>query len=105
MKFLTLMMAAVVGFATSSTAMAAEKTLSELHSGLWPVSQDGFVTKSQCMKCHGTYEELAKKTSIYNINPHESHLGEVNCEECHKVNKAKPELMCNSCHKFDIRKK
>ena len=33
-----------------------------------------------------------------------SHLGQVNCEDCHKANLSKPVLMCNQCHNFTIRK-
>ena len=38
-------------------------------------------------------------------NPHHSHLGDVNCTDCHKADKAKPQLVCNQCHKFTIREK
>ncbi|MGN1209377.1 MAG: cytochrome c3 family protein [Duodenibacillus sp.] len=88
-----------------STGFAAEKTLAAKHGGMWPKSQNGFVTKNQCMKCHGTYDALAKKTAKLEPNPHFNHMGQVNCEDCHKANKAKPELMCDSCHQFKVKEK
>ena len=64
----------------------------------------GHVTKYQCMQCHGDYDKLAKQTADLVPNPHHSHLGQVNCEDCHKANLSKPVLMCNQCHNFTIRK-
>ena len=95
----------ILGVTLAAGAMAADKTLGERHGGMWPASPDGTVTKYQCLKCHVSQEDLAKKTSALEPNPHWSHLGNVNCEECHKANKAKPELMCNTCHKFDYSRK
>lgn len=85
-------------------AFAAEKTLAEIHGKSWPVS-DGFAVKNQCMACHGDYAKLGAMTANLDPNPHASHLGEVNCTECHRSTAAKPELMCNTCHKFTIRTK
>lgn len=106
-KTLSVLASALLGFALSTGAVAAEqpKTLAEIHGPAWPKSADGFVTKNQCLQCHGSYDQLAEKTAKLEPNPHKSHLGAVNCEDCHKVDKAQPELMCNSCHKFTIRAK
>ena len=99
-------MALALGMAfASSAALAADKTLAERHGGMFPKSQNGYVTKYQCQKCHGDYSKLAEKTKMLDPNPHFSHLGEVNCEDCHKADKAKPELMCNTCHQFTVRPK
>lgn len=89
---------------TASAHAAAGKTLAEIHGASFPEAS-GWVKKDQCMKCHGSYEDLAKKTAVLEPNPHRSHLGSVNCQDCHKADKAEPELMCNSCHNFTIRKK
>ena len=86
----------------ASFAASAGQTLAEKHGGMWPKSTDGFVTKNQCLKCHVSYEELAKKTASLSPNPHRSHMGAVNCEECHKADAEKPVLMCNQCHKFSM---
>ena len=58
-----------------------------------------------CLQCHVSYEELGKKTANLEPNPHDNHMGKVNCEDCHKANQAKPELMCNSCHNFTLKEK
>ena len=97
---------AIAGVLASSVSVAAEKTLMERHGSAWPQSADGFATKTQCLKCHGgTYEELGKKTASLAPNPHYTHLGEVNCVECHKGGSSRPALMCDSCHRFTVKKK
>ena len=89
----------------AAAAPAAQaKTLGQIHGAMWPKSKDGYVTKYQCMQCHGDYDKLAKQTADLVPNPHHSHLGQVNCEDCHKANLSKPVLMCNQCHNFTIRK-
>jgi fumarate reductase flavoprotein subunit len=51
-----------------------------------------------CVKCHGALPEVAKKATGH-INPHKSHLGEINCTTCHHGHAAsKP--YCLSCHDF-----
>jgi fumarate reductase flavoprotein subunit len=56
-------------------------------------------TKEACLKCHGSYKELAEKTVGYQkpFNPHYSHYGELNCYTCHRVHQAS-EQFCTSCH-------
>ena len=94
---------AMVSYAADAPA-AQPKTLEQVHGAMWPKSVDGYVTKYQCMKCHGDYEKLGQQTADLVPNPHKSHLGQVNCEDCHKPNLAKPVLMCNQCHNFTIHK-
>ena len=94
-----------VSLSFAAGAAAAEQTLAQKHQGMWPKSVNGFVTKNQCLKCHISYEDLAKKTANLEPNPHDNHMGKVNCEDCHKANQAKPELMCNSCHNFTLKEK
>lgn len=102
--------AAALGVAAAlaaGSAGAADVTLAQMHGKMWSVSKNGFVTKTQCLKCHKSYEALAERTKNVTPNPHVSHQGAVNCEDCHKANKpAKSvELMCNDCHKFTLKKK
>ena len=47
---------------TASAHAAAGKTLAEIHGAAFPEAS-GWVKKDQCMKCHGSYEDLAKKTA------------------------------------------
>lgn len=82
---------------------AQAKTLAEIHGSMWP-AEGGWVNKATCQGCHGSYADLAKKTEKLKPNPHASHLGEVDCQACHKgsTEPKAPQLMCNDCHKFKI---
>jgi fumarate reductase flavoprotein subunit len=40
--------------------------------------------KASCLACHGSYAELAQRTSGGPVNPHQSHLGEPYCSFCHR---------------------
>ena len=51
-----------------------------------------------CIKCHGASSELAKKATGH-INPHKSHLGEINCTTCHHGH-ALSKAYCLNCHDF-----
>lgn len=92
-------------YAAGAAPAAQPQTLAQKHGAAWPKSVDGYVTKQQCLQCHGPYDKLAKATAKLEPNPHFSHLGQVNCEDCHMANAAKPQLMCNQCHQFTIREK
>lgn len=46
--------------------------------------------KESCVKCHGFYEEVAKKTEpkiSEEKNPHNQHDGNLPCTSCHKGHK------------------
>ena len=90
---------------TTAPAAAADMTLSQMHGKSWPKST-GFTTKTQCLKCHQSYEALAERTKNVSPNPHVSHQGAVNCEECHKADRPAKDVqfMCNDCHKFTLKK-
>jgi len=56
-----------------------------------------------CIKCHGGMGEVAEKTvNAKPINPHDSHLGEVACDQCHRGHKASVNV-CAQCHPFEFR--
>jgi hypothetical protein len=55
-----------------------------------------------CLKCHGSYADMALVTKDTEPNPHESHLGEINCTFCHKVHEPSMDL-CEQCHAFDYK--
>jgi fumarate reductase flavoprotein subunit len=70
-------------------------------------------TIDQCLSCHSSYEELAAATKPTdpdpedpesNANPHESHLGPVECADCHKTH-TPSEFVCLECHMFDMEPK
>jgi nitrate reductase cytochrome c-type subunit len=57
-------------------------------------------TKETCLKCHGSYKELAAKTvgiAPWEENPHSSHFGELECYVCHRVHQ-ESQYFCTSCH-------
>jgi fumarate reductase flavoprotein subunit len=54
-----------------------------------------------CVKCHGSLSDVGKKAAGH-INPHKSHLGEINCTTCHHGH-MKSEIYCMSCHDFAMK--
>lgn len=54
-----------------------------------------------CLKCHESYQAVAERTSHlkeeWGRNPHESHLGEIDCSECHKMH-GPSKFVCAECH-------
>jgi fumarate reductase flavoprotein subunit len=53
---------------------------------------------ANCVKCHITHSNVGKKTTGH-INPHKSHLGEINCTTCHHGH-TPSQLYCLNCHSF-----
>jgi nitrate/TMAO reductase-like tetraheme cytochrome c subunit len=64
------------------------------------------VENTQCLGCHGPFEELIAKTAPQDFpdrNPHKSHLGEISCTVCH-AGHARSKVYCLECHpKFAIK--
>jgi len=54
----------------------------------------------QCTNCHGNLDVLAVKGTGH-INPHKSHLGEINCTACHRGHEQSV-AYCNGCHSFNL---
>ena len=55
-----------------------------------------------CLKCHGPYEKLAAKGEKLEHNPHGSHLGELECFNCHHGHKSSVNY-CDRCHTFGFK--
>lgn len=57
------------------------------------------VDNGNCLACHGSYEELAKKTqkAEKSDNPHSSHQGQLECSRCHSGH-SKAKSYCLECH-------
>ena len=67
------------------------------------VPDDEIAINGKCMSCHGDYKKLADKSKHF--DPHNSHLSDrspINCTACHTAH-AKPKLVCNDCHTFDLK--
>ena len=64
------------------------------------------VASDSCMTCHGDYPAMKAVTKDVKPNPHDSHLGEIPCTECHRQHQP-PVVKCLECHagkfKFNIR--
>lgn len=58
------------------------------------------VAMQLCTDCHGSYARLAAMTP-WEPNPHQSHMGEVECSVCHNIHKAS-ESFCDQCHSFGM---
>ena len=54
-----------------------------------------------CLGCRGDYGEVAAKTDKLDPNPHDSHLGEIDCGKCHHAHKASVNA-CADCHPMDM---
>jgi hypothetical protein len=52
-----------------------------------------------CGKCHGDQAKLANRTQKVIPNPHDSHLGNVECGLCHHAHKPSEDY-CGNCHEF-----
>lgn len=50
-----------------------------------------------CLDCHGGYDKVAALTKGMHNNPHDSHLGRMQCLKCHRVH-APSEILCLECH-------
>jgi fumarate reductase flavoprotein subunit len=60
------------------------------------------VPTKACLKCHGTYDDLAERTKKVDPNPHASHRGDLPCETCHHAHKESVNR-CGACHDFDFK--
>lgn len=64
------------------------------------------VPDEACMICHGDYPAMKALTKDAKPNPHDSHLGEIPCIECHRQHQP-PVVKCLECHagkfKFNLR--
>jgi len=50
-----------------------------------------------CLKCHISYDFVAKQTDFLEKNPHDSHNGQLPCNTCH-VSHGKQIDFCAQCH-------
>jgi hypothetical protein len=55
------------------------------------------VANESCMICHGDYPAMKATTKDVKPNPHDSHLGEIPCTECHRQHQP-PVVKCLECH-------
>lgn len=102
LKFLVCLAIGALAF----TANAADQNLADRHmarvqkcEACHTTMPPKSVPTEQCQSCHGSYEKLAARTDKKDINPHDSHIENPACTNCHRGHK-KPVLMCDECHEF-----
>jgi len=65
-----------------------------------PLKERDF-SSEQCLQCHSKdWDKTVAATSFEMSNPHDSHLGEIECHLCHKMHR-ESEVYCAQCHEFD----
>lgn len=55
-------------------------------------------SKDMCLKCHD-YKKVIAKTNFKESNPHQSHNGQLECNQCHKMHESST-VYCAKCHDF-----
>ena len=65
-----------------------------------PLSEHDFA-KENCLECHRSYQSLIEQTAHLEPNPHDSHLGELECTMCHNSHREST-LFCNECHTWEL---
>ncbi|OIQ50891.1 Fumarate reductase flavoprotein subunit [Pseudodesulfovibrio hydrargyri] len=72
------------------------------HSGEAPTSPPD---DTNCIRCHGTPEQMAQVTAKLERNPHSApHYGtNVPCTTCHKEHQPS-KVLCSDCHSFTFEK-
>lgn len=98
-----------------SSAAMASSSMSLKHKGMECAACHGTATPSTyadqkaCIQCHGQYKGKVVPNADYNpdrnprrpvveVNPHDSHFGNVRCTLCHKEHTKSPKPVCNDCH-------
>ncbi|HAL85512.1 MAG TPA: flavocytochrome c [Deferribacteraceae bacterium] len=105
--FCCIMLTAFASFAAEGKALsdihkASDITCADCHGKMKKITVDDneVSVNSSCVSCHGGMEEMAK-LSHEEINPHASHLGDINCTTCHKGHE-KSQPYCLKCHSFPM---
>lgn len=53
-----------------------------------------------CLECHDDFDtDVKTATNFEESNPHDSHNGEMECNECHSMHQPS-QVMCAECHTF-----
>lgn len=101
-----LLLVASLALLSVQGAWAADKMLADRHvergvkcESCHTTMPPKAVNTQGCLKCHLSYEKLAARTDKNDINPHDSHLENLDCGACHHGHK-KPVPACDECHEF-----
>jgi len=96
------LLAAAEGAALAQLHQANKVTCADCHGTAKKVVVDDSErgVNQRCINCHGNLDVLAVKGTGH-INPHKSHLGEINCTACHRGHEQSV-AYCNGCHTFNL---
>jgi hypothetical protein len=50
-----------------------------------------------CVSCHGDFSAMAEITKALPVNPHDSHMDDPDCTQCHRQHQP-PVVKCLDCH-------
>lgn len=70
------------------------------HGKSMEVDDNETTVNAECISCHGSLAEVARKDEGH-INPHKSHIGQVNCTVCHHGHTSSRSF-CLGCHSFNM---
>lgn len=108
-------LAAALACAFCMSAVQAAPAVSLKHKNLDCAACHGtnqpveMADQKACIECHGQYKGKVVPGADYNpdrnprrpvieVNPHDSHLGDVRCTLCHREHSKSPQTTCNQCH-------
>jgi len=80
----------------TTVQLVCEIASNTAHQYSTPLAAIKFETQA-CMQCHGTYAQLAARTQNLERNPHDSHQGQLDCRNCHRVH-SDSVYYCGQCH-------
>ena len=100
----------ILGLLCLSGALAAQPATADRHAARGMGCEACYadndktrpVRKDACLKCHGSYESMARRTEKVVPNPHFNHYGDRDCTTCHKGHQHSV-VSCNACHQFDLK--
>ncbi len=113
---LSVVLSACIVFAATEKPVVSMKihqeagfTCLDCHGNAEPTKKPA---KSYCIGCHDDgsgsyYGKVVPNVSgagTRQINPHNSHQGDIRCTLCHTYHK-EPVLMCNECHNYGLKVK
>lgn len=65
-----------------------------------PLEERDFA-REDCLECHQeNWNQIVAATNFTASNPHDNHLGEIDCNLCHKMHR-ESEVYCVQCHEFE----
>lgn len=107
LKFITIIATTMAISCFTATAYAADLAAAHIAKGVnctachgtEKVTSGAFVENGSCLQCHGPLETLQHKlAALGKKNPHDNHLGEIECALCHRGH-SPSESYCLQCHK------